>query len=289
MSINYAELIGCRTPGCHHLIEDAVPPPKNFRARLSPANAQKHCSLSCARHALTRRIRCQGDKCTAMVRNIVPDIPEVRVPAPDFNTSKYCSGACAGHVVCKVCAASKPLTQYLTMPKGYTASDSLVPYPCLQHLMSNFYRYYTYTTTSVCIDCITSYVVICFQDRGIEAISYVRKRCSHRRLREVDWRPYAINFLPPALHDQFSEQLFQTFLVDAQTWSCPSGCDTTGLIIDMDNASGFPQVVCEVCKGRFCASCNAAWHEGKTCQQYQLEHPNFLTDKEIEILEDMAA
>lgn len=142
---------------------------------------------------------------------------------------------------------------------------------------------------AVCIECIKAYITIRFRERGLEGLNCIIRGCNHRSgFSGRDWREVALGYLPPELHAQFFEQSIRSFMSKEQTWTCPNGCDTSGVTVQPNATPGYPHVECTSCSGRFCAGCKVAWHKDQTCQQYQLEHPTALTDDERTVIENLA-
>jgi hypothetical protein len=84
--------------------------------------------------------------------------------------------------------------------------------------------------------------------------------------------------LPGAL-ENYHEQMFQTFMVNASTFQClNSECGAVGLL--EKTAPGFPNVVCSACKQRHCALCTVTWHEDMSCQAYRAKNHKELVSSE---------
>lgn len=258
-------------PGCYR------------RAEVTNAKAHKFCSLICLERYLTLRITCQAEKCSKLVLNATTTIPGLPSMAADFDMAKFCSGICAGLVVCEVCATSKPLQQCVHRSnKKYTPS---VPPDCLFHVAPQMRP----SKDGVCVERITMHLTTRLKDRGLQSLNCIMRGCNHRIGDEwMDWRLCALSSLPVELREEFAEQSLQTFISGTGVWVCPKGCNAPEVTISLIKTPGYPHVECPLCTGRFCAGCKEDWHEGMTCQQYQLETPQTLSKEEMDNIEIMA-
>ena len=81
---------------------------------------------------------------------------------------------------------------------------------------------------------------------------------------------YSLALLDKALPDELSRQMNErTFHEIAQfpgMWKCPGGCGHTGFV-----DSELPSIYCPNCSKPYCTNCNDLFHDGKTCEEVQME------------------
>lgn len=182
------------------------------------------------------------------------------------------------HLTCRICYEDTRLTEFPSTStrdgRHGTTGETHIPPACQEHLGRKA------KAGPVCKTCIGASLVATIESRGAEHTGCFE--CG------MVWNAmYVALYLPPEAMMLYSESALRSSTLSASNFLwCPSpDCTSGGLADKMSN--GYPHVECGACKARACAECKVKWHEGQSCQDYQLADSSNMSDAEKKSLEDL--
>ncbi|KAF2621732.1 hypothetical protein BU25DRAFT_415927 [Macroventuria anomochaeta] len=167
------------------------------------------------------------------------------------------------HFTCRICISHLPSADFIRWipPKRARYSVPLdVPLPCVPHLARNPSRR---NIDPICKTCVGSFMAAQLDTLGARRVGVgcIEPGC------ETPW-PWemVIKYFPVSKLEAYNLASFEHWRTDAGLSTCLSPtCDSTGLLDP--SAPGYPQVQCNSCTFRSCASCLTPWHLDQTCAE----------------------
>ena len=188
------------------------------------------------------------------------------------------------HSTCRICISHLPSSEFIrwVAPRRAKFGNGLdAPFHCIPHLARNPSRR---NIDPVCKTCVGSFMAARLDTLGARRVS---AGCLEPGCETVWPWELVMRYFPTDKLEAYNLASFDVWCTDTELFTCLSpSCSAVGLLDS--SAPGYPQVQCNACAFRSCASCLLPWHTNQTCTEISATAINAqMSDPEKQTLELM--